>query len=268
MASCVRGRRRFGKCDRRRRRSGAWGACPGPPHPPAKSLPLSFLPPSTPHPNSHSYPCSAWLLCWGIRASSALQHWVLPCQPPSLRLKAGLEPAAPFCLWALVGTESRAWASFLGALPLAPLAALPHSGDPCWLTSLYTWQPLPRVLLPSSREGPGSHLQKPASDQKGTSLTSCPSEAVGPKNPDTGGDHGCAARGQNVGPTSMRPVSGWKLREGSSVVTRHWMAQPLMRMFSCRRPRSGRLRPSATWIWAWTRSTLREEGEHGTRRGA
>lgn len=57
-------------------------------------------------------------------------------------------------------------------------------------------------------------------------------------------------------PTSMRPVSGWKLRAGSSVVTRHWMAQPLMRMFSCRRPRSGRLRPSATWIWAWTRSTL------------
>ena len=32
----------------------------------------------------------------------------------------------------------------------------------------------------------------------------------------------------------MRPVSGWKLRAGSSVVTRHWMAQPLMRMFSCR----------------------------------
>lgn len=59
----------------------------------------------------------------------------------------------------------------------------------------------------------------------------------------------------------MRPVSGWKLREGSSVVTRHWMAQPLMRMFSCRRPRSGRLRPSATWIWAWTRSTLQDGGE-------
>lgn len=64
----------------------------------------------------------------------------------------------------------------------------------------------------------------------------------------------------------MRPVSGWKLRAGSSVVTRHWMAQPLMRMFSCRRPRSGRLRPSATWIWAWTRSTLQVGG--GRREGA
>lgn len=71
------------------------------------------------------------------------------------------------------------------------------------------------------------------------------------------------------GRTSMRPVSGWKLRAGSSVVTRHWMAQPLIRMFSCRRPRSGRLRPSATWIWAWTRSTLQggAEREAGDGRG-
>lgn len=66
-------------------------------------------------------------------------------------------------------------------------------------------------------------------------------------------------------PTSMRPVSGWKLRAGSSVVTRHWMAQPLMRMFSCRRPRSGRLLPSATWIWAWTRSTLQAAKGRRTR---
>lgn len=53
----------------------------------------------------------------------------------------------------------------------------------------------------------------------------------------------------------MRPVSGWKPRAGSSVVTRHWMAQPFTRMLSWRSPSSGNDRPAATCSCAWTRST-------------
>ena len=54
----------------------------------------------------------------------------------------------------------------------------------------------------------------------------------------------------------MRPVSGWKLRAGSSVVIRHWMAQPLRWILSCVRSRSFSVLPSAILIWACTRSTL------------
>ena len=58
--------------------------------------------------------------------------------------------------------------------------------------------------------------------------------------------------------TSMRPVSGVKLFAGSSVVTRAWIAAPLMLMFSCTSPSSSRDLPSATPICARTRSTLRK----------
>ena len=58
------------------------------------------------------------------------------------------------------------------------------------------------------------------------------------------------------GSTSMRPVSGWKLRAGSSVVMRHWMAQPLSWILSCVRSSSFSVLPSAILIWACTRSTL------------
>lgn len=59
--------------------------------------------------------------------------------------------------------------------------------------------------------------------------------------------------------TSRRPVSGWNPRAGSSVVTRHWIADPLILILSCLRPSSGRLRPSHTRNWAWTRSTLKNK---------
>lgn len=59
--------------------------------------------------------------------------------------------------------------------------------------------------------------------------------------------------------TSILPVSGWKPRDGSSVVTLHWIAQPFTRILSCLRPSSGRLRPSHTCSWACTRSTLERE---------
>lgn len=61
-----------------------------------------------------------------------------------------------------------------------------------------------------------------------------------------------------IKPTSILPVSGWKPLAGSSVVTLHWMAQPFTLILSCLSPSSGRLRPSHTCSWAWTRSTLLE----------
>ena len=61
----------------------------------------------------------------------------------------------------------------------------------------------------------------------------------------------------------MRPVSGWKPRAGSSVVTLHWMAQPLTLILSWLKPRSGRLWPSQTFSWACTRSTLEGEEKGG-----
>lgn len=71
--------------------------------------------------------------------------------------------------------------------------------------------------------------------------------------------------GGSRGGTSMRPVSGWKPRAGSSVVTRHWMAQPFTRMLSWRSPSSGNDRPAATCSCAWTRSTLPGCHQGGTR---
>lgn len=130
-----------------------------------------------------------------------------------------------------LGSERRAGLPGLGTWPS------PGRRSP--LTLATARLPRPQANFPSASAGSPAPPRPQAPPEQQSSSTE--------------GDGGPAGRS----PTSMRPVSGWKLRAGSSVVTRHWMAQPLMRMFSCRRPRSGRLRPSATWIWAWTRSTLR-----------
>ena len=62
--------------------------------------------------------------------------------------------------------------------------------------------------------------------------------------------------GWEAGRTSMRPESGWNSRAGSSVVMRHWMANPLGAIDACVRPSSGSVWPSATRICVCTRSTL------------
>jgi len=57
--------------------------------------------------------------------------------------------------------------------------------------------------------------------------------------------------------TSILPVSGWKFLAGSSVVTRHWIANPWGTIFSCVISSSGNVMPSAIRIWDCTRSILK-----------
>ena len=51
------------------------------------------------------------------------------------------------------------------------------------------------------------------------------------------------------------PVSGRKLLAGSSVVIRHWSAEPRSWILSWLSPRSSRVSPEAIRSWDWTRST-------------
>lgn len=215
------------------------------------SLPLSLLPaPQHLHFLTQPCrpPCSAWPLHGDTRTPRAALYW---------RQDRASSTALP--LGSRENTESRVWPRFQGHL-------LPIQWLACWFASPDTRRPhtrerprTPRLGLAPTYAVPHRQACWPlctpgSSSRMAQRLHQAETRGASP-----------GARGH--GPTSMRPVSGWKLRAGSSVVTRHWMAQPLMRIFSCRRPRSGRLRPSATWIWAWTRSTL-QAGRRQARQGA
>lgn len=147
------------------------------------------------------------------------------CLASHTPLKAGQWPAAPSCLWAL-RTESRTWASFLGTPPLAPPAALlPVLIDdlPTGLPACVHGSPSPGCSsLPLTR--PGFHVLsarfRPAQERvlphSVPLRSSLARESLHRQRPTA-----AQLERQNVDATSMRPVSGWKLRAGSSVVTRH-----------------------------------------------
>lgn len=144
------------------------------------------------------------------------------CLASHTPLKAGQWPAAPSCLWALriqdlgllsgdptFGSTSRS-APCSDDLPTG-LAACVH-GSPCpGCSSLPLTRPGCHVL--SARFRPAQERVLPHFVPLRSSLAR---ESLHRQSPAA-----AQLERQNVDATSMRPVSGWKLRAGSSVVTRH-----------------------------------------------